>query len=91
MLASKVDLLQISLSRGDITRETESVRGAHWAARRGENDPAEQTCHPPDPDRHEDRFVNTATNNRATSFAREIQILRDLRHQNIHNPLKRSE
>jgi len=38
---------------------------------------------PFDPDRDDDRSVNAATNNRATSFAREIQILRDLRHQNI--------
>jgi serine/threonine/tyrosine protein kinase RAD53 len=38
---------------------------------------------PLDPNRDGDRSVNAATNNRATSFAREIQILRDLRHQNI--------
>ena len=38
---------------------------------------------PFDPDRDEDRSVNAATNNRATSFAREIQILRELRHPNI--------
>jgi len=38
---------------------------------------------PFNPDGDEDRPVNAPTNNRATSFAREIQILRDLRHQNI--------
>jgi serine/threonine/tyrosine protein kinase RAD53 len=38
---------------------------------------------PLDPNRDEDRSVNAATNNRGASFAREIQILRDLRHQNI--------
>jgi len=38
---------------------------------------------PLDTNRDEDRSVNAATNNRGASFAREIQILRDLRHQNI--------
>lgn len=31
----------------------------------------------------DDRSLNAATNNRGTSFAREIDILRELRHQNI--------
>lgn len=34
-------------------------------------------------DQNDDRSVNAATNNRGASFAREIQILSDLRHQNI--------
>lgn len=34
-------------------------------------------------DRDEGRSVNAATNNRTSSFAREIQILSDLRHENI--------
>lgn len=38
---------------------------------------------PADPNRDGDRSVNAATNNRTSSFAREIQILSDLRHQNI--------
>ena len=38
---------------------------------------------PLDANRDDDRSVNAATNNRSASFAREIQILRDLRHQNI--------
>ncbi|KAF9650876.1 kinase-like protein [Thelephora ganbajun] len=38
---------------------------------------------PADPNRDEDRSVNAATNNRSASFAREIQILSDLRHPNI--------
>jgi serine/threonine/tyrosine protein kinase RAD53 len=38
---------------------------------------------PLDTNRDEDRSVNAATNNRALSFAREIQILSDLRHPNI--------
>lgn len=38
---------------------------------------------PADPNRDEDRSVNAATNNRTSSFAREISILSDLRHPNI--------
>ena len=38
---------------------------------------------PLDLNRDDDRSVNAATNNRGTSFAREIDILRELRHQNI--------
>jgi len=38
---------------------------------------------PLDINRDEDRSVNAATNNRTASFAREIDILRELRHQNI--------
>lgn len=38
---------------------------------------------PLDPNRGEDRSVDAAANNRGASFAREIQILRDLRHPNI--------
>lgn len=34
-------------------------------------------------DRDEDRSINAATNNRTSSFAREIKILSDLRHPNI--------
>ena len=38
---------------------------------------------PADPDRDDDRSLNAATNNRTSSFAREIKILSDLRHPNI--------
>ena len=38
---------------------------------------------PADANRDGDRSVNAATNNRTASFAREINILKDLRHQNI--------
>lgn len=35
------------------------------------------------PNRDDDRSVNAAANNRGTAFAREIEILRELRHPNI--------
>lgn len=38
---------------------------------------------PLDPNRDQDRSVNAATNNRTNSFAREIEILSELRHPNI--------
>ena len=38
---------------------------------------------PADPNRDDDRSINAATNNRTSSFAREIKILSELRHPNI--------
>lgn len=38
---------------------------------------------PADPNRDDDRSVNAAANNRTSSFAREIEILRGLSHPNI--------
>ena len=38
---------------------------------------------PYSPNRDDDRSVNAAANNRGTAFAREIEILRELRHPNI--------